>query len=294
MASVTGRIAPWRQSAWDWRAAGNFIGGGTGTGTLLIAAGLMGPAYPILTLLGMGLVGAGLLCVWAEIGRPLRALNVFRHARTSWMTREALLAPPLFAAGVGALALGGSPLAWVTAALALAYLYTQARMLNGGRGIPAWRLGHVIPLMLFTGCTEGAGFCVMTMALLYPHAMPQWLTLLLAALLIARLFTLASYRRAFARKGAPRKALDVFKVTGRALFVLDVGAALAVIFGAQMRPIGWLVATAGFLSVLAGWLLKWTIVVGAAFNQGFAVPQMPDRGFGAVRTSVKPGWQGPT
>ena len=298
MASVIGRIAPWRQTAWDWRAAGNFIGGGSGTGTLLIAAALAGPAYPILTLLGMGLVGAGLLCVWAEIGRPWRALNVFRHARTSWMTREALLAPFLFAAGLGALAFGGLLLAWITAALALGYLYSQARMLHAGRGIPAWRLGHVIPLMLVTGCTEGAGLCVMTMALLYPRAMPAWLTLLLAALLVTRLLVFTSYRRALARAGAPGKALAVLKDIGRALVVLDVAAALAVIIvaqmGAQMRPIGWLVATAGLLAVLAGWLLKLTIVVGAAFNQGFAVPRMPDRGFGSIRTAVQPGWQGPT
>ena len=34
MTGVIGRIAPWRQTAWDWRAAGNFIGGGSGTGLL--------------------------------------------------------------------------------------------------------------------------------------------------------------------------------------------------------------------------------------------------------------------
>jgi phenylacetyl-CoA:acceptor oxidoreductase subunit 2 len=294
MASVIGRIAPWRQTAWDWRAAGNFIGGGTGTGTLLIAAAIADPAYRILVVLGIGLVGAGLLCVWAEIGRPWRALNVFRHARTSWMTREALLAPFLFAAGLGTLAFGRLPLAWVTGAFALAYLYSQARMLHAGRGIPAWRIGRVIPLMLVTGCAEGAGLSVMTMALLYPRAMPAWLTLLLAALLVTRLLVYASYRRALARTGAPGKALAVLKDMGRPLVLLDVTAALAVIIGSQMRPIGWLVATAGLLAVLAGWLLKLTIVVGAAFNQGFAVPRMPDRGFGSMRTTVQPGWQGPT
>jgi phenylacetyl-CoA:acceptor oxidoreductase subunit 2 len=294
MASVIGRIAPWRQTAWDWRAAGNFIGGGTGTGMLLIAAALAAPAYPVLALLGMGLVGAGLLCVWAEIGRPWRALNVFRHARTSWMTREALLAPFLFAAGLGALAFGTMPLAWVTATLALGYLYTQARMLHAGRGIPAWRLGHVIPLMLVTGCTEGAGLCVMALAVLDPRALPVWLTLLLPALLVARLLAFAIYRSALARTGAPGKALAVLKHIGRPLVVLDVAAVLAVIIGAQMRPIGWLAALAGLLAVLAGWLLKLTIVVGAAFNQGFALPRMPDRGFGSIPTAVKPGWQGPT
>jgi phenylacetyl-CoA:acceptor oxidoreductase 26-kDa subunit len=293
MASVIGRIAPWRQSAWDWRAAGNFIGGGSGSGMLLIAAPLAGPAYPALTLLGMGLVCAGLLCVWAEIGRPWRALNVFRHARTSWMTREALLAPFVFAAGCGAVAFGAWPFPWITAALALAYLYCQARMLNAGRGIPAWRHAQVVPLILITGCTEGAGWCVLTLVLLQPSAMPGWLPWLLAAVLIARLLLFASYRRALVRTGAPRKALAVLKDFERPLIALDVAAAILVIGGAQMPAAGWLMAIAGLLAVLAGWALKLTIVVRAAFNQGFALPQLPDRGFGSIRSAVQPGWQGP-
>ena len=29
---------PWQQRSWDWRAAGNFIGGGVGTGLIVFAA----------------------------------------------------------------------------------------------------------------------------------------------------------------------------------------------------------------------------------------------------------------
>ncbi|MFP5465862.1 MAG: hypothetical protein ACLGHR_14000, partial [Gammaproteobacteria bacterium] len=47
-----------------------------------------------LLLLGLALVGAGLVCVWLEIGRPLRALHVFVTPRTSWMSREAFTASP--------------------------------------------------------------------------------------------------------------------------------------------------------------------------------------------------------
>ncbi len=32
------RIAPWLQTNWDRRAAGNFIGGGTGAGLAIFAA----------------------------------------------------------------------------------------------------------------------------------------------------------------------------------------------------------------------------------------------------------------
>ncbi len=125
MAGAIDRVAPWRQTAWDWRAVGNFIGGGSGTGLLVVAAIAAGPTYPAQALIGMVLVCAGLLCVWLEIGRPWRALNVFRHVHTSWMTREALLAPLLLAVGVSAVISGGSILAWMAAALALAYLYCR-------------------------------------------------------------------------------------------------------------------------------------------------------------------------
>jgi phenylacetyl-CoA:acceptor oxidoreductase subunit 2 len=289
MTGVIGRVAPWRQTAWDWRAAGNFIGGGSGTGLLLVAAIAGGPSYPIQALLGLALVGAGLLCVWAEIGRPWRALNVFRNAHTSWMTREALLAPLLFAAGIGAAISGERLLAWGAAALALAYLYCQARMLHAGRGVPAWRHRYVVPLLMITGCTEGAGWCVMTQSLLDARAMPGWLPWLLAGLLVARLLVFFVYRSTLARTGVPRNALVVLEHFGRMFAVLDA-AAVALIAGAALAPAGGSVLIAGLLAALAGGLLKFTIVVRAAFNQGFALPRLPDRGSGSIAQAVKPGW----
>ncbi|HKB55298.1 MAG TPA: hypothetical protein VKD22_14975, partial [Ramlibacter sp.] len=70
---------PWQQAHWDWRAAGNFMCGGAGSGLIVftVLSGTAGLAQVLLLLAGMGLVGLGLLCVWLEIGRPLRALNVF-------------------------------------------------------------------------------------------------------------------------------------------------------------------------------------------------------------------------
>jgi phenylacetyl-CoA:acceptor oxidoreductase subunit 2 len=85
---------PWQQTNWDWRAAGNFVCGGAGGGLIVFAAlsGAQGLALTVLLLGGMALVGTGLLCVWLELGRPLRALHVFFNPRTSWMTREAFAA----------------------------------------------------------------------------------------------------------------------------------------------------------------------------------------------------------
>ncbi len=55
-----------------------------------------------LILAGLALVGLGLFCVSLELGRPLRALNVIRNPRTSWMAREAWVAGALFPAGLAA------------------------------------------------------------------------------------------------------------------------------------------------------------------------------------------------
>ncbi len=102
-------------------------------------------AATLLVLAGLGLVGLGLLCVWLEIGRPLRALNVFRKPGASWMSREAMVSLLLFPLGLG-LALGlrtwAAPLLFV----ALGYLYCQARMVQAGKGIPAWREPLTVPL----------------------------------------------------------------------------------------------------------------------------------------------------
>ena len=63
------------------------MGGGLIVFTLL--SGATGVERAALLLAGLALVGFGLFCVSLELGRPLRALRVFRNPRTSWMAREA-------------------------------------------------------------------------------------------------------------------------------------------------------------------------------------------------------------
>ena len=133
---------PWQQTSWDFRAAFNFMFGSAGAGLLLTAAlsSAAGNALRAEMLLGMALIGAGLLSVWFEIGRPLRALNVGFNPFTSWMTRESFAAGLVFALGLAAVWLGSQPLAQATALAALAFAYCQGRILQGAKGIPAWRV----------------------------------------------------------------------------------------------------------------------------------------------------------
>src|SRR5476649_1865068 len=133
------RITPWLQAHWDHRAAGNFIGGGTGSGLAIIAAAMALSsgriAWPPFVSAALFIV-SGLCLVWLEIGSPWRFLHVFFNPRTSWMTREALIAPPLLAALACAIWFGGTAACAAVLALALAFLYSQSRILRASMGIP--------------------------------------------------------------------------------------------------------------------------------------------------------------
>ena len=273
---------PWQQLHWDARAAGNFIGGGAGSGLLVFAfmADVAGTLRSALVLLALSLVGAGLLCVWAEIGRPLRAINVLINPRTSWMTREAMVAPLVF--GSGAALLGGWPAAWpLLAVAALAFLYCQSRILQAAKGIPAWREPLTVPLILFTGLAEGAG--------LYWIVAPWWggsspiagAWLAFGVLLALRFAVGALWYRRLAGQ-LPRRSLAA---VNRAGHVFNGGTllALAITLGVWLTPLGpgWIAplqALAGALAVLGGAGFKFQLVTRAAFNQGFALPHLPVRG----------------
>ena len=90
-------IEPVQQRNWDWRAAGNFVGGGSGSGLLIIIAvlTLLGARIDNLIVIAIFLIVTGLGLVWLEIGRPWRFLNVYRNPATSWMSRESWLASVL-------------------------------------------------------------------------------------------------------------------------------------------------------------------------------------------------------
>lgn len=274
---------PWQQTSWDWRAAGNFICGGAGTGLLMAralfggptGASLWSPDWIVFT--GLALVGLGLLCVWLEIGRPLRAINVFFNPRTSWMSREAFVGLVLFPAGLAAM-LGVPGWVWVTAALALVFLYCQSRMLPAARGIPAWRSGLFSPLFLLTAGCEGLG--VFMLLGLFFAPVTSAAVIALGVLLVLRVLVWLRYRRDVdASLAAPaRRALDL---TWQRLSMVGTGVPMVLLLiGAWMnQPL--ILALAGACAAWAGASLKFTLVTRASYNQGFALSRMPVRG---VRT----------
>jgi phenylacetyl-CoA:acceptor oxidoreductase subunit 2 len=271
----------WQQTQWDWRAAGNFICGGAGGGLIVLAAlsGAQGLALTALLFGGLALVGAGLACVWLELGRPLRALHVFLSPRTSWMTREAIVATLLMPVALAAAA-GLSATVWLAAALALAFFYCQSRMLQAAKGIPAWREPLLVPLIVLTGLAEGGGLLLLAQPA--REAGQPLLLALVGALVLARLLVWQAYRRRLTVRAAPR-ALAALDAAGRWLLLAGSVLPLALlalvasglVAGALATP---LLAVAGLLAALAGSWLKFTLITRAGFNQGFALAHLPVRG----------------
>ncbi|ODU06615.1 MAG: hypothetical protein ABS84_17930 [Rubrivivax sp. SCN 71-131] len=272
---------PWQQLHWDERAAGNFMGGGAGCGLLLFTtfAGADGMLRLVLVFLALALIGTGLLCVWAEIGRPLRAINVFFHPHTSWMSREAAVAPLLMASGAASLLWPQvQPLA---AVFALAFLYCQGRILKASKGIPSWREPRIVPLIIATGLAEGAGL-YWALAPWWGQG-PDWAWPALGVLLLAR-FVAGSgwYSRLAAslqKRPASLRAVDRTKpgyVVGSLLpLALVLIVWLAPLPAAVKLP---LQVLTGLLSTAAGSFFKFMLITRAAFNQGFALPHLPVRG----------------
>ncbi|NMM27347.1 MAG: dimethyl sulfoxide reductase anchor subunit [Glaciimonas sp.] len=298
--SAGNQSRPQHQTNWDWRAAGNFIGGGSGSGLLLFTAVTSGAGQPDTVPIGvaLALIALGLFCVWLEIGRPWRSMNVMLHVRTSWMTRESLLAPFLFLFGLIALATGSAVALWLGALLAMLFLYCQARLLNAAKGIPAWRQKLVVPLIITTGLTEGVGLLAALMAL-GGAVQLAWLPSALLFLLLLRALLWRAYHKNLTAQGAPQQALAVLDKLELPFIKIGHWAVALVLLLVLVQPAlaaaQWLTALAGLIAMVSGWLFKYALIVRAGYNQGYALAHVPVRG-GAGPTSglaSRPGWNKP-
>ncbi|MCA8869577.1 MAG: 4Fe-4S dicluster domain-containing protein [Rhodobacteraceae bacterium] len=288
-------VVPALQKSWDWRAASNFILGGSGTSLFLATAigGTTGMSMVLPGLLALAMVGLGLFCVWLEIGRPWRFFNVFYHARMSWMTREAMVGIPFMGLGFLTVLTGSIPLGVVAAVFGMAFLYAQGRILRAAKGIPAWRHPGIVPLIVATGLTEGVGiFAVYAVIVGAGSSSLQTLASILLILIALRVFAWSSYRTSLGRIGAPTGTFAAFAAdpikltpTHQAIPVVLLLVALAV---PMLSPV--LVALAGALALASGWVFKYGLITRAAFNQGYSLKKMPARGAGLSSPGVKPGW----
>lgn len=280
------------QRFWDFRAAGNFIGGGAGSGLLLFAAvgAQMGLPYFLPVLGGLACIALGLTMVWFEIGRPWRALHVFFRPQTAWMSRESIAAVFLFA--IGALALGSvwhgvhlplafissSVLVWLTAVVALVFLSCQLGMLYAVRGVPAWREQTVMPLVGLTGLAEGLGLYLILLAL-WGRVIPAMLAIALG-LIFARALAWQMYVRALHRGHMPALTIAAFGRLRVAFLLIGHALPALLIVMASYWPeqAGPLVMLAGAAVTLAGWAFKFVLITRAAYTRAVSLPEIPVRG----------------
>ena len=287
------RAAAVRQRYWDARAAGNFIGGGSGGALIAFAAAafLFGADVRAMMAAGAALIAAGLACVWFEIGRPWRSLNVFRHLRTSWMSREAVVAP--FVLGCGMLsALTGEPTFVIAAGVfGVIYLYCQGRMLAADIGVAAWR--DALPLMLATGLAEGASLLAVASPWL-PGSVLAGSAAALIVLLALRAQIWRRYVAGLEAAGAPTRSHDALAAIGPRFLVLGHAFPTLVAIAALLDAPGaaGLMMATGLLAAGAGWWMKYTLVVRAAFIEPLALERPPERG-GGLAPPLKPAGQAP-
>lgn len=291
-----GAAAPWLQQHWDWRAAGNFIGGGTGSGLMIAAAALSLLGAPVgnWPLIALGFVGLGLFLVFLETGRPLRApINVFLNPQTSWMTREAMIGAILFPLGLISYFLGSADLFALAGLAGAVYLYCQARILTEAKGIPAWRHSANVPVMLSTGLAEGlAVYLIAGPHLGQPETTLQPAIAAMLVLLALRTIAWNRYVGAMAvdAPAATSEALDAvhgpFHYGGN-LFAIAL-CAIMLIWSDLDGP----TMAIGVIVLVSGWIYKYSLITQASYNQGFHLVRTPEKG-GGTGPGGKPGWGSP-
>jgi phenylacetyl-CoA:acceptor oxidoreductase subunit 2 len=218
-------------------------------------------------------VGGGLFMVWLETGKPWRAFNVFFRPQTSWMTREAIVALPMFVLGIVAVLFEADGLlrttlpspflpAMFTAILGLIFLYCQLRILNSARALPAWRERRAMAVVGLSGFTEGLGIYLLTTAILGFTA-PVMMAAMLV-LLIARAAMWRGYLAALASSNAPESTMQALRAMSNTFLAAGHAFPATLIVLAYFLPnmTAGLVGSAGVAATLTGWWFKIILVTG--------------------------------
>jgi phenylacetyl-CoA:acceptor oxidoreductase subunit 2 len=166
-------------------------------------------------------------------------------------------------------------------------------ILKEAKGIPAWRISWMVPLVIATGLAEGSGLFLAAIAQFAPLQSLAELMAVVAVILAAlRGWIWRSYQAKLAAEGAPTLTLAVIHDARLWFFVFGLALPSALIVAGLAMPMAAaiLFAVAGLCIAAAGAALKFILVTRAGFNQGFALTHTPVRGSGMAGPAVKPGW----
>ncbi|MBI3372681.1 MAG: dimethyl sulfoxide reductase anchor subunit [Betaproteobacteria bacterium] len=277
------------QTLWDWRAAMNWIFGGIGSG-MAVAAWLVSYAgvvavrnVPVVHAISAVLMAIGLFCVFLKIGRKLRFWRAASRPQTSWMTREIYVVAAFYPVVLADLVSPGEWLSLAGGVLAFAFLVCQAKILHRARGIPAWRVPLVPWMIVASGLLEGT--CLLAIVLLWLQSVDRIAPLLaltglaLAALNAALWF---AYRITAAKQGVVPLARSVISGISPALHVLGHGLpafSFYLVLENSGMALAWML-TGAVAAIACGVYWKFMIVVRGGYQQGYAMPMLPQRGSG--------------
>lgn len=287
------------QKFWDWRAAMNWIFGGVGTGLALTGAAAIGVgalgagAGSGLFFVSAALVAIGLFCVFLKIGRQMRFWRAATRWQSSWMTRELYAALVFFPSVLASLLVPGPvPFAFV-AASAAAFLVCQAKILHRARGIPAWRVPLMPWMIVATALLEGAGALALLVALRDAALRsPSWVAIAASSIVVLAALNAGLWRAyvGTARaQGVPPLSRRVLEALTPWLHVVGHAAPIALALLAWLVPAlsGAGLALAGIAAIAGGAAWKYTVIVRAAYMQGFDLRRMPQRGSGRLAAPAR-------
>jgi phenylacetyl-CoA:acceptor oxidoreductase subunit 1 len=278
-----------RQALWDWRAAMNWCFGGVSSGFALLAAlgawagAVDGARLPAAFALAAVLMAIGLFFVFLKIGRKLRFWRAVSRPQTSWMTRE-LYAVAVFFPAVAADLVRPQPALDALAALAAAaFLVCQAKILHRARGIPAWRAPLIPWMIAATGLLEGFGLLALVAFVSPGFAAAPLLPIAGLALVALNAALWVAYRTSARARGIAPLARGVIERMSMPLHIVGHAVPAVLLAACLVAPgaAAWLLALAGAAAIAGGAFWKFSVIVRAGYQQGFALAKLPQRGSGA-------------
>ncbi len=268
-------LAPAPQAVWGALAVVNFTCGGAGAGAVLailataLVAPVSGGAVRGVEVIGLLLAAIGLAAVGAEAGRPRRGLNVFRHLRRSWMSREALAAAA-FGALIGLDVVVPGP--WTRglgAAAGFVFMLSQGFILFAAKGVPAWTTWEIPLVFVTSGLAKGIGLALLVLAVMGEAEALRAAAVLATAAALLALLAWSAYSGSRDGSRAKQEALTGLRTGWAAAGIVGLGhtlplVALVVVLaadGPRPRTPGWIVtALAGICLAAGGAILKWAVV----------------------------------
>ncbi len=284
------------QRYWDIRGVINFALGGmsSGLGFIVMLAwfgGYLDNSATHDVLLGSAaLMAVGLFSVFLKIARKLRAANALLRPQTSWMTRE-IYVVGLYYPSIAAWFIW--PQSWLlvlSGCSALAFLYSQARILQAALGIPAWRIPMMTWMLVATGLFEGAGLyalaCVFMPERLVFGSGVAVFTLLLA---VINAMLWYCYRRNASKNGIPPLARSVINKISPVVHICGHALPALLLSVAILWPTlpAWVPGIIGVLILSGSCYWKAMIITRASHQQGFALHRYPQRGSGRLAAPAR-------